>query len=216
MLNQPAVAAAEAAGTNPVQQWYPPDSTSTASRPRSRMSPIGLIIDLHSQWLDEVIRTSNLLASLGASIIIPSGPAPAPYIPLGKPLNSNYTIPKRAPAPDPPAETTEFQQTNNSAHRATAKPRDEQRLKQPLRSNNYYGPNAAPTAEQHATCEGCGRKGHTPDSCTRKDHPNWNSEHTRVHFADTAVSRAIAREASGIYLSCLPPSGVIWDPISQQ
>jgi hypothetical protein len=140
---------------------------------------------------------------------------PAAYIPLGKPLSSNYTIPKRAPVPDPSAETTEFQHSNSSAHRAT-KPRDEQRLQQTARSNNYYGPNAAPTSEQHATCKGCGRKGHTPDNCTRKEHPNWNSEHTRVRFADTAASQAIAREAKGTYLSCLPPSGVVWDPISQQ
>ncbi len=116
---------------------------------------------------------------------------------------------------DPPAKTTEFQQSNSSAHKAT-KPRDKQRLQQPARSNNYYGPNAAPTTEQHATCEGCSRKGHTPDNCTRKEHPNWNSEHTHVTFADTAEGRAIAREANGTYLSCLPPYGVVWDPISQQ
>ncbi len=134
-LNRPAVAAAEAAGTNPVQQWFPPDSTSAVSRPRSRMGPIGLIIDLHSQWHDEVLRASNLITSMGASIIIPSGPPPAACIPLGKPLSSNYTIAKRAPVPDPPAETTEFQHSNSSAHRAT-KPRDEQCLQQPTRSNN--------------------------------------------------------------------------------
>ncbi len=120
MLNQSAVAAAEVAGINPVQQWFPPDSTSTANRPRSRMGPIGLIIDLRSQWHDEVIRASNLLTSMEASIIIPSGPAPAPYIPLGKPPNSNYSIPKRAAVQDPPAETTEFHQTSSTAHRATA------------------------------------------------------------------------------------------------
>ncbi len=43
-LNRPAVTAAEAAMTNAVQQWFPPDSYSTASRPRSKMGPIGLII----------------------------------------------------------------------------------------------------------------------------------------------------------------------------
>jgi hypothetical protein len=180
------------------------------------MGSTGLIIDIHSQWHDEVLRASNLLTSLGASIIILSGPPPAAYIPLGKPLNSNYTIPKRALVPDPPAESTEFQQTNNTAHRATTKPRDEQRLQQPVHSRDYYGPNAAPTSKQHAKCEGCGRKGHTPDNCTRKEHPNWNSEHTRVTLADTAAGRTIAREAKGTYLSCLPPSGVVWDPISQQ
>jgi hypothetical protein len=47
-LNRPAVTAAETAMNNAVQQWFPPDSTSTASRPRSKMGPIGLIIDLHS------------------------------------------------------------------------------------------------------------------------------------------------------------------------
>ncbi len=216
MLNQPVIAAAEVAGANPVQQWYPPDSTPTANRPRSKMGPIGLIIDLHSQWHDEVMRASNLLTSMGASIIIPSGSAPAPYIPLGRPLNSNYSIPKRAAVQDPPAETTEFHQASSTAHRTTAKPRDEQRPQQPARSNNYYGPSAASTVDQHATCEGCGRKGHTPDSCTRRDHPNWNPDHLRVQFADTAAGRAIAREASGTYLCCLPPAGVIWDPISQQ
>jgi hypothetical protein len=30
------------------------------------------------------------------------------------------------------------------------------------------------------------------------------------------VGQAIAREAKGTYLSCLPPSGVVLDPISQQ
>jgi hypothetical protein len=38
------------------------------------MGPIGLIIDLHSQWHDEVLCASNLITSMGASIIIPSGP----------------------------------------------------------------------------------------------------------------------------------------------
>jgi hypothetical protein len=70
-LNRPA---AKTAGTNPVRQWFPPDSNSTASRPRSRKGPIGLIIDLHSKWHDEVLRASNLITSVGASIIIPSGP----------------------------------------------------------------------------------------------------------------------------------------------
>jgi hypothetical protein len=48
-LNKPAITAAETAGTNPVQQWFPPDSNETASRLRSSTGPIGLIIDLHSQ-----------------------------------------------------------------------------------------------------------------------------------------------------------------------
>jgi hypothetical protein len=74
-LNRPAITAAETAGTNAVQQWFPPYSTSTDSRPRSKISPIGLIIDLHSQWHDEVLRASNILSSMGASIIIPSAPS---------------------------------------------------------------------------------------------------------------------------------------------
>jgi hypothetical protein len=215
-LNRPAITAAETAGTNAVQQWFPPDSTSTASRPRSKMGPIGLIIDLHSQWHDEVLRASNILTSMGASIIIPSGPPPAAYIPLGKPLSSNYTIPKRAPAPDPPAETTVFPHSNSGAHSAT-KPRDEQRTQSAHSRADYYGPNPAATSSQHAKkCEGCGRKGHTPDNCDRKEHRNWNPVHGHVLFADTAVGQAIAREAKGTYLSCLPPFGVVWDPISQQ
>ncbi len=117
--------------------------------------------------------------------------------------------------PDPPAETTEFLHSHSNAHRTT-KPRDEQHLQQPVRSRDYYGANAAPTSNQHAKCEGCGRKGHTPDNCTRKKHPNWNPEHRSVLFADTAAGQAKAREAKGRYLSCLPPSGAVWDPISQQ
>jgi hypothetical protein len=73
--------------------------------------------------------------------------------------------------PEHPAETTEFLHSHSSAHRAT-KPRDEQRLQQPVHSRDYYGPNTASTSDQHAKCEGCGRKGHTPDNCTRKEHPN--------------------------------------------
>ncbi len=73
-LNRPAVTAVETAGTNPVLQWFPPDSTLSASRPRSKMGPIGLIIDLRSQRHDEVLRARNLITSMGASIIIPSGP----------------------------------------------------------------------------------------------------------------------------------------------
>ena len=44
----------------------------------------------------------------------------------------------------------------------------------------------------------------------------WNPAHGHVLFADTAVGQAIAREAKGTYLCCLQPSGVVWDPISQQ
>jgi hypothetical protein len=81
---------------------------------------------------------------------------------------------------------------------------------------DYYGPNSAATSSQHAKCEGCGRKGHTPDNCDRKEHPNWNPAYGHVLFADTAVGEAIAREAKGTYLSCLPPFGVVWDSILQQ
>jgi hypothetical protein len=73
-LNKATVTATEAAGTSPLQRWYPPESTATVSRPRSRMGPIGLIIDLHSQWHDDVLRASNLIASMGASIMILSSP----------------------------------------------------------------------------------------------------------------------------------------------
>jgi hypothetical protein len=131
------------------------------------------------------------------------------------PLNSNYTIPKRVPVPDPPVDTTGLQRSNSGSHSA-AKPRDEQRPQLPMHSRDYYGPNTASTSNQHAKCEGCGRKSYTPDSCDRKEHPNWNPEHRSVLFAETAAGRAIAREAKDTYLSCLPPSGVVWDPISQQ
>ncbi len=70
---------------------------------------------------------------MGASIIIPSGPPPAAYIALGKPLNSNYTIPRRALVLDPPVESMS------------------------------HGPRVSPTApaadSQQLQCEGCGRKG---------------------------------------------------------
>jgi hypothetical protein len=142
-------------------------------------------------------------------------PPPAAYIPLRKSFSSNYTIPKRAPVPDPPADTTVFQRSNSGTHSAT-KPKEEQRSQQPMHSRDYYGPDTASTANLHAKYEGCGRKGHTPDSCDRKEHPNWNPEHRSVLFADTAAGQAIAQEAKGTCLSCLPPSGVVWDPISQQ
>ncbi len=73
-LNRPAITAAEQAGTNPVQQWFPPEDHEATSRPRSSTGPIGLIIDLHSQWHDDAPRATSFIASMGASIIIPSGP----------------------------------------------------------------------------------------------------------------------------------------------
>jgi hypothetical protein len=73
-LNRPAITAAETAGSNPVQQWFPPEDHEATNRPRSSTGPIGLIIDLHSQWHDEALRTSSFITSTGASIIIPSGP----------------------------------------------------------------------------------------------------------------------------------------------
>jgi hypothetical protein len=75
-LNRPIITAAETAGTNPVQQWFPPDANEPASRPRSSTGPIGLIIDLHSQWHDDALRATNFITSMGASIIIPSAPPP--------------------------------------------------------------------------------------------------------------------------------------------
>ena len=126
-LNKPAITAAESAGTNPVQRWFPPEHNDAASRPRSSTGPIGLIIDLHSQWHDEALRAFNFVTSMGASIKIPSGQPSAPYIPLGRPLNSNYTIPRRAPVPDSPAETPVFHRSSSStSFGATTKPRDEQ------------------------------------------------------------------------------------------
>jgi hypothetical protein len=73
-LNRLIITAAETAGSNPVQQWFPPEDHEATSRPRSSTGPIGLIIDLHSQWHNEALRTSSFLTSMGASIIIPSGP----------------------------------------------------------------------------------------------------------------------------------------------
>ncbi len=73
-LKRPAITAAEQAGTNPVQQWFSLEDHDAASRPRSITGPIGLIIDLHSQWHDEALRNSSFMTSMGASIIIPSGP----------------------------------------------------------------------------------------------------------------------------------------------
>ncbi len=75
-LNRPAITAAEQAGTNPVQQWFPPEDHDATSRPRSSTGPIGLIIDLHSQGHDEVLRPSSFLTRMGASTIIPSAPPP--------------------------------------------------------------------------------------------------------------------------------------------
>ncbi len=217
-LNKPTITAAETAGANPVQQWFTPEDKETTSRPRSNTGPIGLIIDLHSQWHDEALRAANFITSMGASIIIPSAPPPAAYIALGKPLNSNYTIPRRAPMPDPPAETTVFLRSSSTSLGAT-KPRDEQRRSVQHRAD-YYGPQTQPTTttadNQQHKCEGCGRKGHTPDTCRSREHPNWNVEHATINFADTATGQAVQREARGTHLTCLPPSGVVWDPIFKQ
>jgi hypothetical protein len=56
----------------------------------------------------------------------PIRPPPAVYIALRKPLNSNYTIPRRPPVPHPPAETTVFPRSSSTSFGVT-KPRDEQR-----------------------------------------------------------------------------------------
>ncbi len=74
-LNRTVITAAETARTNPVvQQWFPPEDHEATSRPRSSTGPIGLIIDLHSQWHDDALRATNFITSMGASIIIPPGP----------------------------------------------------------------------------------------------------------------------------------------------
>jgi hypothetical protein len=75
-LNRLIITAAETAGSNPVQQWFPLEDNETTSLPRSSTGPIGHIIDLHSQWHDEALRTSSFITSMGASIIIPSAPHP--------------------------------------------------------------------------------------------------------------------------------------------
>jgi hypothetical protein len=136
-----------------------------------------------------------------------SGPSPAAYITLGKPLNSNYTNPKRAPSPEPSEETTVFPLSSSGAHSAT-RPRDEQRTQSVQSRADHYGPTSASTSSQQAPCEGCGRKGHTPDNCDRKEHPNWNPAHGHVLFADTSAGRVIAQEARGTYLSSLLPLGL--------
>ncbi len=124
--------------------------------------------------------------------------------------------------PDPAAETKVFPRPSSTSLSA-AKPRNEQRQSVQHRTD-YYGPfmngpfaQPATTAEnQHLKCEGCGRKGHTPDTCRSQEHPNWNAEHSRINFADTTTGQAVQREARGTHLTCLPPSGVVWDPISKQ
>ncbi len=157
-----------------MQQWFPPEHSKTASRPRSSTGPIGFIIDLHSQWHNEALRASNYITSMDASIIIPSGPPPAPYIALGKPLNSNYTIPRRAPVPDPPAETTVFQRSSSTSLGAT-KPRDKQRQSVQHRADHYRPfTQPATTADyQQLKCEGCGRKSHLLDLAIRRQRPRF-------------------------------------------
>ncbi len=73
-LNRPAIMAVETAGTNPIRQWFLPEDREATSRPRSITDPIGLIIDLHSQWHDDALRATNFITSMGVSMIIPSGP----------------------------------------------------------------------------------------------------------------------------------------------
>jgi hypothetical protein len=180
------------------------------------MGPIGLIIDLHSAWHEEVLRASSILSNMGASIIIPSGPPPAAHIALGMPLSSNYSIPKRATVPPSPEEATVRTHLNPRTNNAI-RPRDEQRPQSVQDRADYYGPASDTASGQHASCEGCGRKGHTTDHCAMKAHPNWNAaHHGHVLFVDTAAGQAIAREARGTYLISLPPLGVVWEPISQQ
>ncbi len=73
-LNRPAITAAETARANPIQLWFYSEDHEATGRPRSSTGPIGLIIDLHSQWHDDALRATNFITSMGASIIIPSGP----------------------------------------------------------------------------------------------------------------------------------------------
>ncbi len=116
--------------------------------------------------------------------------------------------------PDPPAETTVFLRSSSTSLGAT-KPRDEQRQSVQHRAD-YYGPQTQPADNQLVKCEGCGRKGHTPDTCRSRKHPNWNLDHATTNFADTETGQAVQREAKGTHLTCLRPSGVVWDPISKQ
>ncbi len=83
-----------------------------------------------------------------------------------------------------------------------------------------HGPRVLPTApaadSQQLQCEGCGHKGHTPDTCRSRHHANWNFQRATIKFADTATGQAVQRETRGTHLTCLPPSEVVWDPISKQ
>ncbi len=215
-LNRPAITAAETAGTNPVQQWFPPESTPTASRLRSRVGPIGLIIDLHSQWHDELLRASSLLTSMGASIIIPFGPhqqrtyhwggRSAPTTESQSALQRRilqwipqyFNVPTRAP-------TALQSPGKSSAHNSLC---TEGTITDPTQPQP---PTSTPSAK------GVAVRAIPLTAAIKKSTPTgWNPAHRSVLFADTAAGRAVAREAKGTNLSCLPPSGVVWDSISQQ
>ncbi len=122
--------------------------------------------------------------------------------------------------PDPPAETPVFYRSSSStSHGAITKPRDEQR--QPALHRAYHpDPSTQPATAvdyQQPRCEGCGRNGHTPDICRSWGHANWNLNHATISFAEeTSAGQAVQREARGTHLTCLPPFGVVWDPISKQ
>jgi hypothetical protein len=119
---------------------------------------------------------------------------------------------------DPPAETTVFPRFS-STYLGVTNSRDEQRQSVQHRGD-LYGPFTQPattTADnQQLKCEGSGRKEHTPDTCRSREHANWNLEHANINFSDTTTGQAVQREARGTHLTCLPPSGAVWDPISKQ
>ncbi len=185
-LNHPAVVEAHAASKVASQQWYPPLPTSSESSvSRSSVGPIGYIIDLHAAWHEKMNANAAAFISMEASILIPAGYS-LPYISLGRPLNSNYTIPRKAVAqpsrpdsPDvaqpslqadhhPPAVAQpSFRADNNTKKRKT-----EQRQPAVQSKGSYYGPAQKIQPVPREPCQGCGRLGHSPDNCPLRMHPN--------------------------------------------
>jgi hypothetical protein len=193
-LNQPAVAVAHATSSAATPRWFPPALAESANiAPRCKLGPIGLAIDLHAAWHDKVFEAAGILRNMGASILIPRGSG-EPYIALGKRLASNYTIPRRPAAKQPPAEASPSENKSIShaeqAHRRQA----EHQLPAAQSRDDHYGP------AQGIACQGCDRIGHTPDTCLFQSHPNWNARHRIFDFHDTDAGRAMMREGAGTQL----------------
>jgi hypothetical protein len=121
---------------------------------------------------------------------------------MAQPLASNYAIPRRPAAQQPPAEASPpppgLIPHAEQEHRRQA----EHQLPAAQSRDDYYGP-ALGTA-----CQGCGSTGHTPDTCPFQPHP---ARHKTLDFHDTGAGRAMMREGAGTHLVGITSHEVVWD-----